>query len=283
MIDLTEAFQTVVISNGGEISASDERPRPCAGGQESCGEFDALAKRINLKVTSINRLLGEMMPSYADFDTGMDDEERDRIEAVIAEALEDTEDSIGELERASVSTTLLAYRKDLAEHYSCVRVLLIDALRDSQQTVNGARILRQRHVMSSRVKLAPVVTTNDTFVDEQNEAHLLESLDEEELQQLEQENELLHEKLNSELEGAQRIEKTAQQVSDLMALMSDKVLEQHHQLADIYDKAQENNEIIKEVPLHLTRASENGNSFRRFMLIFLLFSGLLLLLLDWVD
>lgn len=275
-MELTETFRQSLHYYGASLGGSAK----LAVTKRAQGPFERISRDCHQKVVRIKAFLGEVMPAYADFQNGMTDEERDKVDKFVSEALGEVENSIRSLDELNAQEE----SRDVREHQRGVVMLLFDSVRGVQETTNGARSLRQRHVLSSREKLCSVVTLNEnvTIVDE-DAVKQLEELDEEEMMLLEQENQQLEEHLSTVLEEARRIERNANEVSTLLAMFSEEVLNQHQVIGDLYDEAQKNVDIVNRVPMELHKAAENGRSFRRFMLIFLLASGLLLLLLDWMD
>jgi len=171
-------------------------------------------------------------------------------------------------------------------HRRGVSLLLSDSLKDLQHRVNSARMLRQRHVLASREKLCPVIA--DSEVTQRNKHTStpppeLTSLSPEEMQAIELENKLLEDQLLSEFEEIRGIEKNAHQVSQLLATFSENVMQQSETIGNLYDEAQQNVDIVSQVPDELHQATERSAGFRRVMLLLLLGLGCVLLALDWMS
>ena len=196
-------------------------------------------------------------------------------------AIEDAEVSILQLK-----TNLPQEKSTRHDHREAVSMLLLHILRGIQESSNGMRSLRARHLLSSRDKLCPVVNSNLDFSVtqpvEQPSALVVELVDEE-LQLLLEENKQLEERLTTELEEAHRIERKALECTEIVEKFSQLVLEQHHTIEEVYDESSKTNNIVVDAQTELNKALEHGKVNRRFMLIFLLVSGLLLLFLDWIN
>jgi hypothetical protein len=262
-------------------------PPPASGAgpgrqpRASSSSFEAQAGALRARVAKAAAMQADVAPRYANFSaSGLTDEERDRIDLVVMDALNQAEDLLRALEQdlgSKPGNNVFAHRRGVAG-------LLAEQLREVQQKVNATRVLRQRHVMSGRDKLCPVIADSAAYqrrVDKPPAA--VELLDADELQAIEYENKLLEDQLLSEFEEVRRIERNAHEVSHLLATFSEKVLEQHEMIGGLYEEAQQNVDIVSQIPTELHQATERSAGFRRIMLLVLLGLGVFLLVMDWMS
>jgi t-SNARE complex subunit (syntaxin) len=244
--------------------------------------FHKQANAIREKINKTLLVCKEYVSMYADFSptTGMTDEQRDEIDGVLMESLRECEDLI----RKQQSRDSEEDNQSTINHCKSVSLLLQDAVKDAQRRVNNMRMLRQGHVMAARDKFCPVITDYDHHTvhpsSPTTQPDLVANLSPEEIQALEQENKDLEEALQNEFEEILKIEKSAQEVSELLAAFSYKVEEQHETIETLFSEAQSNVEVINQVPEELHQATERSAGFRRMMLILLLGLGGFLLLMD---
>jgi hypothetical protein len=277
MIDQTEAFGLALESLDSSRLLHEKRQNVAA----KLGEFERISRECCQQLAKVKTFLSQVRGIYVDFVNGMSDDERDRIDGVVSDALGEIESSVRQLE---VLSSTQAKSENAREHQKGVTMLLLESIRGIQETANGWRLLRQKHVLNSREKLCSVVTTNEKMaIVDQNALHEISQLDEEERLMLEQENQKLEEDLSNVLEEAKRIERHANEVSSLLTVFSEEVAHQHHVIIALHDDAAKNVDTISHVPQELKRAAEHGESFRKFMLIFLFSSGFFLLFIDWIN
>lgn len=273
-MDRTGDFHQSLLVLGLDVDQQKSRTK-----QPGIAAFDRTSRECNAKITRIRKFLNESMKNYVDFEKGISERERDKIDALVSEALGEVETIIRKLDEMGGTEN-----QNAREHQKGVVMLLLDSARGLQQITNSARSLRQRHVLSSRTKLCSNITTEEkSAVVDEVAVREIGALDDQEMMMLEQENQKLEQHLSTVLEEARRIEKNAHEVSTLLSLFSEEVMKQHEVIGTIYDDAQNNVDIVNRVPAELIKAAEHGKSFRHFMLAFLLISGLLLLLLDWMS
>ncbi len=99
----------------------------------------------------------------------------------------------------------------------------------------------------------------------------------------EQENALLEEQLTNELEEARVIERNMVNLSQLISVLSEKVVEQREAIDTIFQEAVDNVNTVSQVPEELRQAKERNSAYKRYAIMFLLFMSISLLFLDFVD
>jgi len=273
MIERTSDFLSLV---GAPRPRSEPAASPRAKSSPKV-QFNVMVASIQSRLRKAASLHRDIAASYADFSAlGMTDDERDRVDDALVEALEQCEDNIKALSDVADAPG------DAGKHRLNVSLLLFDALKDAQQRVNAMRVLRQGHAMSAKPKLCPVVADapEPHIVPEEPPAEL-SALSPEELLELEQENKQLESALITEFEEIRHIERASHQVSNLLSLFSEKLMEQHDTISGLYDDAQKTVDVVNQVPEELQRATEHSAGYRRSMLTLFVGMGFFLLAWEW--
>lgn len=272
MLERTDEFASLVWESGGRPAAKKRRP-----GQG----FAQLALEVSDALGKVRGLLDQVSKPYLDFSAqGLGDEERDSIEAVLAEALLKAESSLASKPPAKASGA------NSQDHERGATYLLLDQIRTLQEQCNLLQTARRENLAAKSEKLCPVVSMDGPeqwLPPAAQAARDLFEFSEEEMAELELENQALEERLNTELEEAHKIERTVNEVSELIQLFSAKVLDQHHVIGSLYDDSLYAVDTIREVPKELHKTGEHSKGYRQYMLSFFLIMGLLLLLLDWAN
>jgi len=254
------------------------RPRPAASTKPSPeAQFNVMVASIQSRMRKAASLHRDLAASYADFSAlGMTEDERDGVDDALVEALEECEDRIKALSDVAEAPG------DVGKHRLNVSLLLFDALKDAQQRVNALRVVRQGHALSAKPKLCPVVAdAPEPHVVPDEPPAELSALSPEELLELEQENKQLESALVNEFEEIRQIERASHQVSNLLSLFSERLMEQHETIGGLYDDAQKTVDVVNQVPEELQRATEHSAGYRRSMLALFIGMGLFLLAWEW--
>ncbi|KAH9259044.1 hypothetical protein BASA81_002664 [Batrachochytrium salamandrivorans] len=275
MLERTDEFALLVLEFGGKHPPTAKKRKPGLG-------FSQLAVEVSDALGKVRHLLEQVSRPYLDFSAqGMSDEERDSIEGVLAEALLKAESSL-----ASKPLAASVGGVNSQDHERGATYLLLDQIRTLQEQCNLLQTARRENLAAKSEKLCPVVSMDgpEQWLPQTTQASRdLFEFSEEEMAELEFENQALEERLNTELEEAHKIERTANEVSELIQMFSTKVLDQHHVIGNLYDDSLYAADTIREVPKELHKTGEHSKGYRQYMLSFFLIMGLLLLLLDWVN
>jgi hypothetical protein len=291
-MELTDSFNLLLLEHSGGGSHHQPHRIKLKNVNENANTsaFMKQVKKLNEQIQRVDYVIDEQIGNYVEFKHihGMSDEERDVLENVI-------QDAIKEIEKIMIGDMDVMRKLKYEDHNNMINwfqqsvvQLLYEKLKLIQDRFRSMKEIRRKHDFSKREKFRPIVIENalhkeERIIDEQSQNEYMQNLSTEEMQMLEQENRMLMDQLTNELEEAQRIERSAHEFSHLMDVFAEKVFEQDEMIEEIQTQAKENVDIVNQVPEQIIQASDHGKGFRHFMLIFLLISGLTLLLLDWMD
>lgn len=267
-------------------------------------EFTNLANSTLARFEKLREVTNGVMVRYRDFSSsGMSDSERREIDGVLLDAVLELEECLKQLKNSKIISSV---NKDQKDHFEKVLANLTENFHEAQVGLKERNLILQNRKLFNGEKLCPTsriggIAENDEEEIELREKHgkplpparnkenvndatsYLDGFDSEELASFQYENALLVERFTSELEEAKRIEKEANQVSQLLSTFADHVQQQHDTITNIYQVATESKDVIDAVPSQLIQAQERNSFFKKVMVFFLLFAAFLLLFLDFIN
>merc|ERR1712232_1516472 len=102
-------------------------------------------------------------------------------------------------------------------------------------------------------------------------------------ERLDQEQENLLVTFHSDLDRIAETQAKLEEVSSLVGLFGNKAMEQFEMAEEIRESAEQSTAVMEDATRHLTKAVENSNSYRFYVVCWFLGSAMSLLIFDFID
>eukprot|EP01083_Nonionella_stella_P190000 703883_1 len=307
-IDLTNHFRVIVAEKlvEYEIDASSllkpTKHEPL--------KFTLIANEVLSSIVSFREFLSAVRADY--LDTGryisarashMSDSERARIDRDAVKFATEVARDIDQLKQLVGRDRT---SQNCQEHHHRVVFYLYDKVKSITETVNNLRSARLAHAKQrlathefertttlertstrerTNSKSATVLedgdAKEDVFMHENEETENSISFTEQEQLMFENENNSLLERYDHTVDQLRTSEKRMVEISDLMRLFSEKVVQQAQQIDSIHANATHSVQNVKDGNKELKTAMDRGVSARVLSLVIFILAGLSLLFLDW--
>lgn len=260
--------------------------------------FSEAAKEVKAVLRKCRALLLDNVQAYSTFQGGMTDRERDEIDDKVGKYLSWVGKQLENL-RAAISDADLALAREgsfVAYKHSCIGMMM-DETQELSKVSGDLQLLRMKRAVMSRPSLAvrdgdtgfdstsvrkrkkPNNSDTPALVEEHGEDDEFDDLGEELRKELELENLALQSKLEEELSGVIKAEQQLSQISELLNVFNEKLVEQRDYVEFISEQTKKSVQVMDQGNEQLRKTDQRYKNDLRVFYIFL-FASLLLLWLD---
>jgi len=285
MCDVSSEFNKAVAAVGGVVV------NPVFSLNET--SFTFLASGIAVVLDKTLESVFNLASSYSH---SLSERERDAFDMKLRQVLKVERDKIQAL---SASRKMMS--NDEAKHRGVVIHCLGDKANRVTKVAGELQLLRTRQVIAAKPAL---LSSNNMDVEKLVEAskmqdsygmrnrHNIKSVvsdddsdeyDEEFENKLKSEQIALKSRLDEELEGAKQAEKQMHELSHLMSIFNDKIMEQTELVSNMYSDVKDGTRHMDSAKGQLEQAREYNSSFRYYVVLFFVIATLLLLIYDRMD